>query len=122
MSLVEVGALLPPFVGVALGVEVAAVFEGFLLGWLFFCLFWSLPSRAGGRFLPDGLSVGLELVAPGLGGTVTPAPGEFDGGGSGGVVVPGLGGTWATRRNRSCACRTTVSTRLFLVGPGTWTT
>ena len=79
-----------------------------------------MPRRAGGRFLPLGLAVAWTSTGPGFDGRVTPAPGEAEDDGSG--VVVRSAGTWATRRKRSCAWRTTVSTRLSWVAPGTWTT
>ena len=109
MSLVEVGPVVPsvvPALGLALGEElgldVAVAWAG---ACAFFAFFLSLPSRAGGRFLPDGLLVALDFDGLALGGRITPDPGDEDGvdcGVVGGVVVP-VWGTCATRRNRSCA-------------------
>ena len=89
--------------------------------------------RNGGRFLPVAFLVGFAVAVPeGLAvslGSSTPPPGVVEGVGSPDPLWVGAAvgcatptPLWATTRNRSWACRSTVSTRSRRLLPGISTT
>ena len=114
--------------GVGAGVGDELGFGAFVLVDFWALFLWFLPSTNGALFLPvflpEGFAVEGALGDDDFDGRSTPEPGEALGEvpAVGGVVVPVVGETWATRRKRSCATWVTRLTRLFLVAPGTWTT
>ena len=122
-----VGESVAPSDGLALSDELA-VSDGS-------ALVESSAVRNGGRFLPVAFLVG-DAVAVGSAvslGSSTPPPGDVDGVGAAEPVPLPLGlaaavgaavptPLMATTRNRSCACRFTVSTRSRRLWPGISTT